>query len=73
MLAANDLQNKKLSHPSARFPIGLRTACKVLGYNPSHLSRVIKGERISPPTLRAYEALVAEMKAQIKTGKRVSN
>ena len=61
MVAAKGFSNKRKDHPSSRFPIGLRTASKILGYHPSHIARVVKGERISPPTLKAYNALVAKM------------
>lgn len=59
MFAANPPHRNRKRHPHQVYPIGLRRAAKILGYNPAHLSRVLRGERISPPTLRAYQALVA--------------
>lgn len=35
-------------------PGHLAQAARDLGYNHSHLWRVVKGQRISPPTLRMY-------------------
>ncbi len=40
--------------------MSLRRAARILGYTPGHIARVVRGERISPPTLRKYEALVAK-------------
>jgi hypothetical protein len=60
MFAANSARNKaksKARHPRQVHPVSLRRASRILGYTVGHLSRVIKGERISPPTLRAYAEL----------------
>lgn len=48
------------------YPVSLRNASAALGYEVGHLSRVIRGERVSPPTLRAYVALCEREAAKEK-------
>ncbi len=54
---AADLPKLKKKYPHQVYPIGMRRAAKELGYHPGHIARVVRGERLSPPTLRAYIAL----------------
>lgn len=44
-------------HPRQVYPVSLRRASQILGYTHAHISRVVRGLRVSPPTLRAYADL----------------
>lgn len=57
MFAANVPDIKKKRDSRQVYPVSLRRAAKATGYSASHIARVVRGERISPPTLRAYIAL----------------
>ncbi len=60
MVAAHSARLTRKStprHPRQVYPVSLRRAAQILGYTHAHISRVVRGLRISPPTLRAYADL----------------
>jgi hypothetical protein len=65
MFAAT-LPKIKKKDPRQKYPVSLRRAAKALGYHHAHIARVVSGERISPPTLRAYVALCEREAAKEK-------
>jgi len=64
MLAASKPTNKKKRDPRQVYPVALRVAEKALGYTAGHIARVLRGERVSAPTLRAYNKLAAKEAAK---------
>jgi hypothetical protein len=65
MFAAR-LPKIKKKDPRQKYPVSLRRAAEELGYHPGHIARVVRGERISPPTLRAYVDLCEREAAKEK-------
>lgn len=57
--ATNEKKQPAKRDPRQVFPVSLRKAERELGYTRAHISRVIRGQRVSPPTLKAYQALCA--------------
>jgi len=70
MVASNDTQKQEQTprrYHDPRGPISLRVAAQALKVDKGHLSRVLRGERVSKRLSARYAALVAKVQSQTPT------